>query len=92
MKRKTTKNKTPETLNDLSIGQSAVVSHMSCDGPMKRHLIEMGVTPGVRITLKKYAPMGDPIELKLRGYTLSIRRSEAENIYIESDSLTYDKR
>jgi Fe2+ transport system protein FeoA len=52
---------------------------------MKRHLIDMGVTPGVRVTLHKCAPLGDPLELKLRGYTLSVRRSEAMNIYIESD-------
>lgn len=73
------------TLNDLKIGESAVVSHIGCVGAMKRHLVDMGVTPGVRITLHKCAPLGDPLELKLRGYTLSVRRSEAQNIYIESD-------
>lgn len=82
------KTKLPEgesrTLGDLAIGESAVVCRIGCTGPMKRHLIDMGVTPGVRVTLLRCAPMGDPLELKLRGYTLSIRRSEAEQIYIES--------
>jgi Fe2+ transport system protein FeoA len=76
---------TPRTINDLQKGQSATVTQIACTGAMKRHLIDMGVTPGVRVTLHKCAPLGDPLELKLRGYTLSVRRSEAMNIYIESD-------
>lgn len=71
------------SLNDLSIGDSAVVVRMNCQGAMKRRLIDMGITPGVKVTLHKIAPLGDPLELKLRGYVLSIRRSEAKNIYID---------
>ena len=52
---------------------------------MKRRLIDMGITPGVKVTLHKIAPLGDPLELKLRGYMLSIRRSEAKNITIKKD-------
>lgn len=72
-----------DTLNDLSIGESALVLSINCQGAMKRRLIDMGITPGVKVMLYKVAPMGDPIELKLRGYVLTIRRSEAKNIIIQ---------
>jgi Fe2+ transport system protein FeoA len=87
MKKVNNKCEAPRTLGELQIGQSAIVSRIGCSGAMKRHLIDMGVTPGVKITLHKCAPLGDPLELKLRGYTLSVRRSEAQNIYIESESI-----
>lgn len=76
---------TEQTLNDLSIGDSALVLRINCQGAMKRRLIDMGITPGVRVKLYKIAPMGDPLELKLRGYVLSIRRSEAKNIIVEKE-------
>jgi Fe2+ transport system protein FeoA len=85
MKKVSKGSRTPKTLGELSVGQSATVTRIDCAGAMKRHLIDMGVTPGVKITLYKCAPLGDPLELKLRGYTLSVRRSEAQNIYIESE-------
>ena len=72
-----------DTLNDLSIGESALVLNINCQGAMKRRLIDMGITPGVKVMLYKVAPMGDPLELKLRGYVLTIRRSEAKNIIIQ---------
>lgn len=68
------------TLNDIKIGQSAIVTALQSTGALKRRLIDMGITPGVRILLKKQAPLGDPLELSLRGYTLSLRRCEAKNI------------
>lgn len=74
-----------KTLNDLNVGQSAIVISINCEGAMKRRLIDMGITPGVKVTLHKIAPLGDPLELKLRGYMLSIRRSEAKNITIKKD-------
>ena len=52
---------------------------------MKRRLIDMGITPGVRVKLYKVAPLGDPLEIKLRGYMLSIRRSEAKNITVSKE-------
>lgn len=52
---------------------------------MKRRLIDMGITPGVKVKLHKIAPLGDPLELKLRGYMLSIRRSEAKNIFVKRE-------
>ena len=73
------------TLNNVKIGSSAVVSRLGSIGPLKRRLIDMGITPGVRIKVKKTAPLGDPLEIELRGYELSIRRSEAGNIFIKSE-------
>ncbi len=73
------------TLNDLSIGEWALVLSINCQGAMKRRLIDMGITPGVKINLYKAAPLGDPLELKLRGYVLSIRRSEARNIIVKKE-------
>lgn len=70
------------TLDNIKIGNSAVVTRIGIQGPLKRRLIDMGITPGVIIKVKKTAPMGDPIEIRLRGYELSIRRSETKNIYV----------
>ena len=75
------------TLNDIKTGSSAVVTKIGSLGPLKRRLVDMGITPGVRIFVKKVAPLGDPIEIKLRGYKLSIRRSEAKNIFVKKDNL-----
>lgn len=65
------------TLNDIKTGSSAVVTKIGSMGTLKRRLIDMGITPGVTITIKKVAPLGDPLQINLRGYELSIRRSEA---------------
>ncbi len=73
------------TINDLSVGESALILKINCDGAMKRRLIDMGITPGVKVKLHKIAPLGDPLELKLRGYMLSIRRSEAKNIFVKRE-------
>lgn len=74
------------TLNDIKTGSSAVVTKIGSLGLLKRRLVDMGITPGVRIFVKKVAPLGDPIEIKLRGYELSIRRSEAKNIFVKKDN------
>ncbi len=74
------------TLNDIKTGSSAVVTKIGSLGPLKRRLIDMGITPGVRIFVKKVAPLGDPIEIRLRGYELSIRRTEAKNIFVKKDN------
>ena len=73
------------TLNDLNAGEYATVTRMNCLGAMKRRLIDMGITPGIRVKLYKVAPLGDPLEIKLRGYMLSIRRSEAKNITVSKE-------
>lgn len=71
------------TLNQLSIGQSAVVTHVGGAGALRQHFLDMGVIPGAEITLVKYAPMGDPMELLLSGYTLTLRVDDAKDIGVE---------
>ena len=75
------------TLNELAIGQSAVVLDVGGEGALRQHFLDMGVIPGVEITLVKYAPMGDPMELLLRGYSLTLRKEDAHNIDIEEDAV-----
>ncbi len=71
------------TLNQLSPGQSAAVTHVGGEGALRQHFLDMGVIPGAQITLVKYAPMGDPMELRIHGYTLTLRVDDAKNIGIE---------
>ncbi len=73
------------TLNDVRVGSSCTVTALGSMGALKRKLIDMGITPGVQIKVKRIAPLGDPIEINLRGYELSLRRSEALNIFITKD-------
>ncbi len=71
------------TLRDLSIGNSAKIIHVGGEGALRQHFLDMGVIPGAIVTVVKYAPMGDPVELKIHGYELTLRLSEAEKIEIE---------
>ena len=71
------------TLKDLGIGKSGLVLEINGEKVLRRRLLEMGITPRTTITVKKAAPMGDPIELLLRGYVLSLRLEDAEKITIE---------
>ena len=71
------------TLKDLQIGKSGVVLAVGGEKTLRRRLLEMGITPRTAVTVKKAAPMGDPIELFLRGYVLSLRLAEAEKITVE---------
>ena len=71
------------TLKDLPIGKSAVVLTVGGEKTLRRRLLEMGITPRTTVTVKKAAPMGDPIELFLRGYVLSLRLADAEKITVE---------
>jgi Fe2+ transport system protein FeoA len=71
------------TLKDLRIGKSGVVSAVGGEKILRKRLLEMGITPHTTVTVKKAAPMGDPIELLLRGYVLSLRLAEAEKITIQ---------
>lgn len=70
-------------LNSFVVGQKGKVLSILAQGKMKRKLFDMGVTPGVEIELKKVAPLGDPLQLKLRGYDLLIRKDEAANVIME---------
>jgi Fe2+ transport system protein FeoA len=71
------------TLKDLKIGKSVVVLTVGGEKALRRRLLDMGITPRTGVTVKKAAPMGDPIELLLRGYVLSLRLEDAEKITIE---------
>ena len=71
------------TLDKLTVGQSARILQVAGKGELRHHLLDMGLTPGVEVTLRKVAPMGDPIELELRGYELTLRLEDAKSIHIE---------
>ena len=71
------------SLKDLKIGKSGVVTAVGGEKALRRRLLEMGITPHTTVTVKKAAPMGDPIELLLRGYVLSLRLEDAEKITVE---------
>ena len=71
------------TLKDLQIGKSAVVRSIDVDGPLRQHFLDMGIIPGAVITVEKYAPMGDPVELLLHGYKLTLRLADAANIAVD---------
>lgn len=70
------------TLNELKIGESAIVNAVNGYGAERQHLLDMGLIPGIKVTVVKYAPMGDPIELRLHGYSLSLRKANAEKIEV----------
>ena len=72
------------TLDQLNPGYSAILSVIGGEGALRRHLLDMGLTPNTKVTVRKVAPMGDPIELFLRGYVLTIRREDAANITVVS--------
>lgn len=71
------------TLKELKPGEKSVIIKIAGEGAIKRRLMDMGVTRGVEILVRKVAPLGDPIEVNIRGYELTFRKSEAENIFIE---------
>lgn len=70
-------------LNDLGIGKTAVVTSVGGEGALRQHFLDMGLIPGAEVTLVKYAPMGDPMELQIHGYELTLRLADAEKIEIE---------
>ena len=72
-----------KTLKDVKIGETAVVAKLNGEGATKRRIMDMGITKGVEINLRKVAPLGDPIEVNVRGYELTLRKSEAEKIEVE---------
>ena len=72
------------SLSELKIGQTAVVKSINIvNKDVKRHLLDMGLTKGTNVTIKKIAPMGDPIDILLRGYELAIRKSDLKQIEVE---------
>ncbi|MBC5583531.1 ferrous iron transport protein A [Eggerthella guodeyinii] len=70
------------TLRDVAIGDTATVRRLTGEGALKRHIMDMGITKGTSVFVRKVAPLGDPIEVTVRGYELSLRKSEAESILV----------
>lgn len=71
------------TLKEISCGQTVKVQKLAGEGPVKRRIMDMGITKGVDIFVRKTAPLGDPIEVTVRGYELSIRKADAEMIVVD---------
>ena len=71
------------TINDLTLGQSAVITAVGGEGALRCRLLDMGLTPRTLVTLRKVAPMGDPIEIHVRGYELTLRVEDARQITVE---------
>ena len=71
------------TLKDLAIGKTSKVVKVHGEGAVRRRIMDMGITKGVSVTIRKVAPLGDPIEITVRGYELSLRKADAEMIEVE---------
>ncbi len=72
-----------KNLNEFSVGERGVIKTVSGEGKLRRRLFDMGVTPGAEVLLRKKAPLGDPLEVTIRGYELTLRKSEAEFVTLE---------
>ena len=72
------------TLKEAKVGQSVRVKKLNGEGAIKRRIMDMGITKGAEIYIRKLAPLGDPIELTVRGYELSLRKADAELIEVEA--------
>ena len=72
-----------KTLKEVAVGQTVTVKKLTGAGPVKRRIMDMGITKGVEIYVRKVATLGDPVEVTVRGYELSLRRADAEMIEVE---------
>ena len=72
-----------KTLRDVKVGATTRVVKLHGEGPVKRRIMDMGITKGVEVYVRKVAPLGDPLELMVRGYELSLRKSDAEMIEVD---------
>ena len=72
-----------KTLKDVAVGETATVKSLKGEGALKRRLMDMGFTKGCSVFVRKVAPLGDPVEVTIRGYELSVRKNDAENIEVE---------
>ena len=70
-------------LNELKVGETGIIKLVTGEGKVRRRLFDMGVTPGAKVYLRKVAPLGDPIEVTLRNYELTLRKDEAEQVLME---------
>ena len=71
------------TLKDVKVGSTVTVKKIAGEGPVKRRIMDMGITKGTEVFVRKVAPLGDPVELTVRGYELSLRKADAEMIEVE---------
>ena len=71
------------TLRDVRIGQTVKVKKLNGDGPIKRRIMDMGITKDIEVFVRKVAPLGDPVEVTVRGYELSLRKADADMIEVE---------
>ena len=71
-----------KTLREAGIGETVTVAKVNGEGAVKRRIMDMGITKGVEIFIRKVAPLGDPVEVNVRGYELSLRKADAENIMV----------
>ena len=71
-------------LSTLSVGESAMTVRIEGEGPLRRRMLDMGITKGCTICVKNFAPLGDPMEIELRGYHLTVRKKDAEMIYVSA--------
>ena len=72
-----------KTLKDAKVGETVKATKLTGEGPVKRRIMDMGITKGVEIYVRKVAPLGDPVEVAVRGYELSLRKADAEMIQVE---------
>lgn len=72
-----------KTLKDAKVGETVKATKLTGEGPVKRRIMDMGITKGVAIYVRKVAPLGDPVEVTVRGYELSLRKADAEMIQVE---------
>ena len=73
------------TIDDLTIGESGVISQVGGEGALRLRFLDIGLIPGTTVTLRKIAPMGDPIQIQVRGYELTIRREDARKIDLREE-------
>ena len=72
-----------KTLKDVQVGETVTVAKLHGEGPVKRRIMDMGLTKGTKVYVRKVAPLGDPMELTVRNYALSVRKADAEMIEVE---------
>ena len=72
-----------KTLKEVKVGETAVIEKLHGEGALKRRIMDMGLTKGTEVSVRKVAPLGDPMELTVRGYELSLRKSDAELIEVQ---------
>ena len=72
------------TLRELHRGQSAIILKVGGEGALRQHFLDMGMIPGTQVTLQKFAPLGDPMELRIHGYELTLRLADAEKIEVQT--------